>query len=149
MCKLLFEGIVKQKQEYFKLLVQNKYYFIPTVNVDGAQLIEDTYKETGVVVEKRTNMNINTPINDTCTVVLAGVDLNRNYGYSWGTGSVDKVECLNDTKGNGGIIGKEPFSESETRAMRDFMLSKKNELKFVINFHSYGKMVIIPLDAEP
>jgi len=38
-------------------------------------------------------MNINTPLNDTCHDYDAGVDLNRNYGYSWGTGDIDKVEC--------------------------------------------------------
>jgi hypothetical protein len=38
-------------------------------------------------------MNINTPINDTCKVEDAGVDLNRNYGYNWGTGDIDVLEC--------------------------------------------------------
>ena len=41
-------------------------------------------------------------------------------------------------------IGTKPFSEPETQAMRDFMTSKKNELKFVMNFHQFGAMFLIP-----
>jgi hypothetical protein len=145
MCKLIFEGIVNQNQEYFKLLAQNKYYLIPTVNVDGAALIEKTYKKDGIIIWKRTNMNINTPLNHTCTVDDAGVDLNRNYAYNWGTGDVDHIECKKIFEA---FPGASAFSEPETRAMRDFILSKKKELKFVFNFHSYGKMVVMPINSE-
>jgi len=44
--------------------------------------------------------------------------------------------------------GKAAFSEPETRAMRDFLISKKEELKFVLNFHSFGRMVVMPINAE-
>ena len=121
-----------------------KYYFIPTVNVDGAALIEQTYKEKGIIIWKRTNMNINTVLNDTCTVDDAGVDLNRNYGYNWGTGDIDRVECQKEFEA---FPGKSAFSEPETAAMRDFILSKKEQLKFVFNFHSFGKMVVMPINS--
>ena len=39
--KMLHEGIVQMNQEYVNLLLQNKYYVIPSVNVDGVQFIED------------------------------------------------------------------------------------------------------------
>ena len=145
MCKLIFEGVVKQNQHYFKLLTQNKYYFVPTVNPDGSALIDKTYKETGIIFWKRTNMNINTQLNDTCKVEDAGVDLNRNYGYNWGTGDIDVFECQKEFEA---YPGKKAFSEPETRAMRDFILSKKKELKFAINFHSYGNMVVMPINSE-
>lgn len=91
-------------------------------------------------------MNINTPLNDTCLESDAGVDLNRNYGYSWGTGDIDKIECQKEFEA---YPGKAAFSEPETRAMRDFLVSKKEELKFVFNFHSFGKMVVMPINAKP
>jgi carboxypeptidase T len=97
-------------------------------------------------VEKRTNMNIGTALNESCTDVDAGVDLNRNYGYSWGTGDLDRIECQKEYEA---YPGKGPFSEPETHAMRDFLISKKDELKFVFNFHSFGNMVVMPINAEP
>ena len=33
--------------------------------------------------------------------------------------------------------------------MRDFLVSKKQELKFVFNFHSLGRMVVMPINAKP
>ncbi len=64
-----------------------------------------------------------------------GVDLNRNYGAFWnGTGSSpDKINPL--------YRGPEPFSENETRAIRDFM--KQHFFNFALSMHS-GIEAIIP-----
>lgn len=65
------------------MLVQNKYYAIPSVNVDGVAFIENEYVKTGNLLDKRKNMHIGT---DKCKVKEAGVDLNRNYDFKWGVG---------------------------------------------------------------
>ena len=104
---------------------------IPTVNVDGLAYIEDNYVQSGVLLEKRTNMDIHS---DKCEKTMAGVDLNRNYGYKFGTGDSTKYECLSDT-----YQGPQAFSEPETQAMRDFLTARKDEIKFVYNFHCAGK----------
>jgi hypothetical protein len=44
--------------------------------------------------------------------------------------------------------GAFPFSEPETRAIRDLMLAKRYEIKFVSNFHAFGKGIITPNNAE-
>ena len=64
-----------------------------------------------------------------------GVDLNRNYGAFWnGTGSSsDEIDPL--------YRGPEPFSENETRALRDFM--KQHFFNFALSMHS-GIEAIIP-----
>ena len=36
---LIHGGIVHRKKHEFNLLIQNKYYFIPTINVDGLKYI--------------------------------------------------------------------------------------------------------------
>jgi len=59
----------------------------------------------------------------------------------WGNGS-DETECMRTQ-----YRGSAPFSEPETRAVRDFVLSVKEQLKFAINFHSYGKAIITPYNA--
>jgi hypothetical protein len=96
-------------------LKQNKYFVIPTVNVDGLNFIEQHYKDTGVILPKRTNMNIRINLtqeletNDMCKEELAGVDLNRNYGFKFGVGSSSDKECMADD-----YRGPSAFSEPET-----------------------------------
>lgn len=36
--------------------------------------------------------------------------------------------------------GKEPFSEVETQAVRDYLLAKKNITKVYLTLHSYGQV---------
>lgn len=73
---------------------------------------------------------------------LAGVDLNRNYGVAWDKpGGSSPDPCAENYR------GEEPFSEPETRAIRDFLISHKEEIKFVYNFHSYGNMYLWPFNS--
>ena len=44
MLKLLKKGAITKDPQYEKLLNQNKYYFVPILNVDGVSLIEDKWK---------------------------------------------------------------------------------------------------------
>ena len=41
MLKMIHGGVVNDNKHYRNLLLQNKYYVVPTVNVDGVQFIED------------------------------------------------------------------------------------------------------------
>lgn len=70
-----------------------------------------------------------------------GVDLNRNYGFSHGNFGAKEDPCSES------FSGPFPFSEPETRAMRDFIFQNVNEIKFVYNFHSYGNMYVTPFNA--
>lgn len=65
---------------YLNLLVQNKYYVIPSLNVDGVAFIENYYQKTGHVIGKRTNLNIR---DKKCSKAKGGVDLNRNFPYNF------------------------------------------------------------------
>lgn len=61
-----------------------------------------------------------------CSPEKQGVDLNRNYAEDfWSQG-----DFCDEFYG-----GTAPFSEKETAAVRDFLQSVKNELRFVVNFH--------------
>lgn len=113
---------------------------LPTVNVDGLAFIEDNYLKKGVLLEKRTNMHIGS---DKCEKTVAGVDLNRNYGYKFGTGDSTSKECGGDN-----YRGPSAFSEPETQAMKKFLTAHKDEIKFVYNFHCAGKQFIIPFNGE-
>ncbi len=66
-----------------------------------------------------------------------GTDLNRNYGYMWGTGGSSK-DTSDET-----YMGTAPFSEPETRAIRDFVESHLNA-KVLLTFHTYSELILYP-----
>lgn len=70
-----------------------------------------------------------------------GVDLNRNYGYMWGINDQGSSAspCQEDYRGTAA------FSEPETAAMRDFVLSHP-QLKVAINFHAWGNLLVTPFN---
>ena len=84
-------------------------------------------------------------VSDSCEDSLQGVNLNHNYDYSWAAANdldEDQQECSNSYR------GEAPFSESETQAVRDFILDHQETLKFVVNYQAYGNMLIIPFSGE-
>lgn len=68
--------------------------------------------------------------------------MNRNWGYSFGKGDNSVDKCDQTYKGTAA------FSEPETRAVRDFIAERKNELKFVYNFHCAGNQFFIPFNGK-
>lgn len=69
----------------------------------------------------------------------SGVDLNRNYGYKWGVDSKgsSKDPCDDVYRGSA------PFSEAETRAIRDLVL-KSRKISSAVNLHAFGNLWINP-----
>lgn len=72
-----------------------------------------------------------------------GVDLNRNWGYEWG----------HDNGSSGGTgsqtyRGTAPFSEPETRIVRDLALSLPR-LAAQVDLHSYGQLLLAPWGYSP
>jgi murein tripeptide amidase MpaA len=72
-----------------------------------------------------------------------GTDLNRNYGYGW--------RCCGGSSGNPSSItyrGKAPWSAPETRAVRNFVLSRVvggiQQIKSHITFHTNGELILWP-----
>lgn len=66
-----------------------------------------------------------------------GVDLNRNWDFHYGVGASEN-ECSEVYRGS------EPFSEPETKALRDAMTKVKDQLKVVMSLHSYGQQLLYP-----
>jgi len=75
-----------------------------------------------------------------------GVDLNRNYGYMWGHDD----EGSSPNPGSGTYRGPSPFSEPETRVIRDLM-STGRHFSAVISYHNFSQLVLHPwgYTAEP
>lgn len=71
-----------------------------------------------------------------------GTDLNRNYGYRWGG--------IGASADPGSIVyrGAAAWSAPETRAMRDFILSRRvgdtQRIRALITFHTAGELILYP-----
>jgi carboxypeptidase T len=118
--------------ERISWLVDNReIWIVPIVNPDGL--------DYSLAVDSmwRKNRRINFDMSN-------GVDLNRNYGGSsngdplggWGGEGSSNTTWDETYRGTG------PFSEPETRAVRDLVLSRS--FTMALDFHSYGNLVLWP-----
>jgi hypothetical protein len=134
-------------------LLKNKFLFIPVINVDGLHDIEDnnryraaTYEGgSSAILPRRKNLNDNGGTQRTTANCEMGVDLNRNYAVDW------KLNDMTEESKNPCsefFAGQSSFSEPETQAIKAYLETKKDDLKFVINFHSNGNSFIWPFNGR-
>lgn len=111
------------------LLDNRALWFVPMVNPDGYQHNVQRYPNGGGLWRKNMRSNGDT-----------GVDLNRNYGpeefWSHAIGG-SSVNVLAET-----YRGPGPFSEPETRAVRDFVLRRR--FAVALNHHTFSNLFIQP-----
>lgn len=74
------------------------------------------------------------PVSSGCV----GVDGNRNYDIHWLSGDQERFPCSDVYR------GLEPFSESETRIVRNVMLRLAASCKMYISIHTYGNSILYP-----
>ena len=113
-------------------LLAGGIYFIPMINPDGNEIAAK-----GVNSERIKNrMLLNGLLkNRDCRLYKAnanGVDLNVNFDAGWGTGKQNR--CIPGTEN---YIGAAPFSESETRALRDFTCFTRPAS--TVSYHAIGR----------
>jgi g-D-glutamyl-meso-diaminopimelate peptidase len=113
--------------------------FVPLVNPDGAELCIrglDTVPSGMRGFLKKVNSKKCDTKNDFSLWKANGraVDLNNNFDADWGkgVGNVTKTSSA-------GYIGKTPFSECESKALRDLTL--KRNFEFAISYHSKGEVI--------
>jgi carboxypeptidase T len=109
-------------------------YVLPMVNPDGVEA--GTRKNR---VPNHGSFGFQTE------VTSLGVDLNRNYGYRWflffllpllyfrSTSYLDRSDSYR---------GKQPFSENETQAIRQFV--DTHNITISISYHTYGELILYP-----
>jgi len=102
------------------LLSSRELLFFPIVNPDG-------------YAAGMRRKNRRPGCNDT---YMAGVDLNRNFGYKW--------EAVADICSEE-YSGPYPFSEPETRALKDII--EIWHPVAILNFHSFGEFLTFPLNS--
>ncbi|MBN8682153.1 MAG: immune inhibitor A [Chitinophagales bacterium] len=121
-----------QNPEYpeLKYLLDNtELYFIPCVNPDGYLFNQQIAPQGGGMWRKNRRDNGNG---------TDGVDLNRNYGFSWGlNNSGSSPNPQSDV-----YRGPSAFSEPETQMIRDF--AQAHEFVFAQHYHTSGNLFIYP-----
>lgn len=114
-----------EKNDIMRNFIDNReIWIVPMINPDGHVYVENVDENW------RKNRFDNGD-------GIYGVDLNRNFGYNWG---VDNYST-NETKSEF-YHGSEPFSENETRIIRD--LTQEQNFTASISFHSWGEYVLYP-----
>ncbi len=115
------------------LVNTREIWIVFAVNPDGAE-----YDLTGSPFR---NWRKNRQPNPGSTAI--GTDLNRNYGYDWACCGGSSASKSSDT-----YHGSSAFSTPETRAMRDFIQSRRiggvQQIKTAITFHTAGEQVLWP-----
>jgi len=99
------------------------FHIVPVQNVDGF-----SYTQSNRMWRKNRRPNGDGTF---------GVDLNRNWGTGWG-GEGSSGSTNSET-----YRGTAPFSEPESQAMRDFLLTLPNFSGFM-DIHSYGQLILQP-----
>ncbi len=105
---------MKQIEDFKKRGKAGTVYFIPAVNLDGIEIAlneKPLYKANA-----------------------CGVDLNVNFDARWGTGKSNVF-----TPSDENYVGTAPFSESETRALRDFTLFVRADV--TLSYHCKGEEI--------
>jgi hypothetical protein len=111
--------------EVKRLVDRSEIWIVPLVNPDGLEYTIHTYRYW------RKNRRDNGG-------GQFGVDINRNYDYKWG---FDNVGSSADP-GSDIYRGPTPFSEPETRAVRDLFLKKT--FGAVVSYHSFDQVILYP-----
>ncbi|XP_053686633.1 carboxypeptidase B-like [Sabethes cyaneus] len=65
-----------------------------------------------------------------------GVDCNRNFNVSWGIGTAQFCSLL--------YRGERPFSELETRNVRNIFQKLRPNCRFYLSLHSHAKAILYP-----
>ncbi|MEK7691867.1 MAG: M14 family metallopeptidase [Bdellovibrionota bacterium] len=112
------------------LLQSRDIWIVPMVNPDGAEYDVSGNKYHMWRKNRRAAGNGGSGS-------VYGVDLNRNYSKGWG-GQGSSGELSSDI-----YRGPEPFSEPETKAVRDFVNGHPN-VKILLSFHTFSELILYP-----
>ncbi|KAM3965856.1 carboxypeptidase B [Aphomia sociella] len=121
------DALVKNFKKLSSSITNKDWHIVPVLNPDGYE-----YTHTHDRMWRK---------NRACYSGQYGVDLNRNFSYGWGN---NDDEGSSDEPNNVFYRGPAPFSEPETVAVRDTILSSTTPFKVFLSFHSYFELIIFP-----
>ena len=122
-------------------LSSTNIYFIPIISIDTYKYNSKKYLSGYSIKNIFARKNRKPHKSTTCKEDDIGVDLNRNYDYFFAKDNVGSSNrpCQEDYR------GEYPFSEPETRNIKNFVDSHPN-LRIALNYHSFGNLIITPFN---
>jgi murein tripeptide amidase MpaA len=125
--------LVEFRDLHPELIDSVDWYIMPVANPDGYEYSHSTDRlwrktRSGGKVRQRWGKR-------TCY----GVDPNRNWDFHWGEDPTSSSDACTDD-----FRGPRAFSEPETKAMADFILTRKDQIKIYLTLHSYSQMWLVP-----
>lgn len=115
--------------ELRRLVDSTNLLVMPCVNPDGYEFNRVLVPSGGGLWRKNKAPNANGSI---------GVDLNRNFGWEWGP----QWAGSSGYTGSSEYRGPAPFSEPETRALRDLAAQQPPDI--YVSLHAFGGYCLIP-----
>ncbi|OQR70620.1 carboxypeptidase A2-like [Tropilaelaps mercedesae] len=128
----IFTTKIDSDPEVMALLNHFDFHFVPVVNPDGYKY---TWKGDRLWRKNRVRFQ--------GFFWCTGVDPNRNFDFHWGTEGASADPCAQTYR------GPSAFSESESRAVRDYIGGIKNDLSLYLSVHSYGQYLLAPYGTGP
>eukprot|EP00088_Acartia_fossae_P024293 TRINITY_DN2525_c0_g1_i3.p1 TRINITY_DN2525_c0_g1~~TRINITY_DN2525_c0_g1_i3.p1 ORF type:complete len:431 (-),score=73.77 TRINITY_DN2525_c0_g1_i3:221-1513(-) len=104
-----------------------EWHIIPVANPDGYE-----YSRNSDRMWRKNRRRFSRDSSDKCV----GVDLNRNFPQGYGIGA-SKSKCSEVYQ------GPNPFSEAESKAMKNY-IAKLQNVKIAVSVHSFGNVLIYP-----
>ena len=142
----LIDGYNEGDQEIIDWINSMQIWFFPLINPDGHKVVIDN---TNLMYRKNLCDNNDDGLpsvfsqsgGTNTAYTVDGVDLNRNWGYVWGSNgtSSNPTSALYN--------GTEAWSEVETTYLRDIL--RNHKFYAGITYHSYGEYVLFPLGHLP
>jgi hypothetical protein len=126
------------------LVDNHEIWVVPMLNPDGAEYTFST--EDGWRKNRSPNyisQSTPNPLDPKIYPTSYGTDLNRNYDYEWGDPEGSSVLLQRSST----YAGSEPFSELETRTMRDLILA--HNFTAYIDYHSGTELILYPWGFKP
>lgn len=121
----LYKLTEEAKRDKQGLLYNASFVILPTANPDGYEFSRESNN-----MWRKTRK----PITEKCV----GVDGNRNYDVRWLQGVNEKFPCAEVYR------GPSPFSETETRVVRDILKRLQYSIKMYISIHTFGNSILYP-----
>ncbi|CAD8145658.1 unnamed protein product [Paramecium octaurelia] len=133
---ILWEVEHEKNPFYINMITHNCILSVPFVNIDGYSEIEAEFNKRNLLPKTRKNLNRTIACSEEGE--LAGVDINRNYGYQF---AYDNIGSSNDPCDET-YRGSVAFSEKETQAIK-YVVENYN-IKMAMNLHSFGNKWLLP-----
>ncbi|XP_072945721.1 carboxypeptidase A1-like [Epargyreus clarus] len=122
------DAIARNYSKQPPFITNNDWYIIPVLNPDGY-----IFSMTKDRLWRKNRRYFSGPCD--------GVDINRNFGYSWCQKGGSNSIC------SANYCGVEPFSEAESKVIKD-LVSARHFLAY-ISVRSYGKKILFPWAMTP